>query len=1018
MSNEAEFAVGSIVSVRANPDIRGAVTQVIPGEHEARYVLFLDGSTSVFYASQLQLVEQASERPQVLSPEVFKGRLTALQLKEPSLSALYSLHAARVNFVPYQFRPVIKFIRSDRPRLLIADEVGVGKTIEAGLILRELQSRRELNNVLIVCPKPLVTERKWQLEMMRFDEQFVHLDGAALRNCIRETDLNGVWPENQSKAIVPFSLFDERLLCGSDGGRRNLGLLGLDPPPRFDMVIVDEAHHLRNTNTYVHQGVRFLCEHAEAVVFLTATPIQLRSDDLYVLLNRLRPDIILDRNSFEYMSAPNPMINEAISRARSARDDWAGEALSCLEESARTDWGRAMLQTSPDYVRLCQTLKRRDLSATDRLAFIRDAEALHTFAGLINRTRRRDIGSYFTIRKAEAVEVEFTESQQRLHDDLLATQARILNRIHGDKGVGFMMTTLRRQAASCLYGLAPLIREILSRHLDEAEFEEADESYEGNGADLAAGVESDIRAVLAFSESLTDEDPKLDALLRIVSDKQAMPNNKILLFSSFRHTLRYLLSHLQRGGIRVGLIHGGIPDDERRDLRDRFSLPKEDGTAIDLLLSSEVGCEGLDYQFCDCLVNYDLPWNPMRIEQRIGRIDRYGQESETVAIYNLITPGTVDYDIYQRCHLRIGVFRAALGGSEEILGRITSEIRAIAESLELTAEERRSRLQQLADNEIRVIQEQAELEDRQSELFGIVLPPRDLEQEVEDASNVWLTPDSIRNLVELYLADSCGGEGHVYGESDLKSLRLNQDSRERLLLHFREMPRVSSPLYREWEKWLKGVEPRLDITFDAACAAAHRKVVFITPIHPLAQQAAMWASGQEPFFTACRVKAAAVAPGEYPFAVYQWRKYGVREDCVLQPVSMEADVQANLLKLLESSTQLNGQQGFEPDPQVIAELEKRHYREWASAREEHQSFTLRLAQYRRESLSASHRARLSLLKEQLTQADNPNIRRMRQSQIASADADYERRVQEITEAERRVDIVSRPVAYGVLMVEG
>src|SRR5439155_22074222 len=96
-------------------------------------------------------------------------------------------------------------------------------------------------------------------------------------------------------------------------------------------------------------------------------------------------------------------------------------------------------------------------------------------------------------------------------------------------------------------------------------------------------------------------------------------------------------------GVRVGSIHGDVKDDERRALRRAFALPAENPDAIDVLLSSEVRSEGLDFQFCEALVNYDIPWNPMRIEQRIGRIDRYGQANETVAIYNLITPGTVDF---------------------------------------------------------------------------------------------------------------------------------------------------------------------------------------------------------------------------------------------------------------------------------------------------------------------------------------------------------------------------------------
>src|SRR5262249_40898738 len=159
---------------------------------------------------------------------------------------------------------------------------------------------------------------------------------------------------------------------------------------------------------------------------------------------------------------------------------------------------------------------------------------------------------------------------------------------------------------------------------------------------------------------LTPPDPKVDAFLRVVLDKSERPNNKALVFSTFRHTLAYLDRHTRDRGLRVGLVHGQVPDDERADLRRRFALSKEDADAMDVLLSSEVGCEGLDFQLCDFLVNYDLPWNPMRIEQRIGRIDRYGQQSETVAIVNFVTPGTVDADIYERCLTRIGVFQQAV----------------------------------------------------------------------------------------------------------------------------------------------------------------------------------------------------------------------------------------------------------------------------------------------------------------------------------------------------------------------
>jgi ATP-dependent helicase HepA len=171
---------------------------------------------------------------------------------------------------------------------------------------------------------------------------------------------------------------------------------------------------------------------------------------------------------------------------------------------------------------------------------------------------------------------------------------------------------------------------------------------------VVVAIESRIRTILDKTSTLDPFDPKLDALRKVIRDKQSLPNNKVMLFSSFRHTLYYLYEHLKTDGFRVGMIHGGTPDEERIEFRNRFELQRESDDGLDVLLFSEIGCEGLDYQFCDCIVNYDIPWNPMRIEQRIGRIDRNGQKSETVAIFNLITPGTVDAEIYERCLVRIG----------------------------------------------------------------------------------------------------------------------------------------------------------------------------------------------------------------------------------------------------------------------------------------------------------------------------------------------------------------------------
>jgi len=1016
----AEFEPGQIVYAKSNPTIRGAVISVLPGKPENRFKVFVAGETQTYYASQLQAEDLRDDDAESLPFEQFHSYLTALQIRYPGLSTLYSLNAARVDFIPYQFRPVLRFIRSDRPRLLIADGVGVGKTIEAGLILRELQARRDIRSILIICPRPLVTERKWQNEMKRFEERFTHLDGGTLRYCINEMDLEGVWPEQHQRVIVPYSLFDEILLYGSgpDGKRkRKKGLLDLDPPPRFDLVIVDEAHHIRNQETFSHKAVRFFCDHAEAVVFLTATPIQLGSYDLFVLLNTLRPDLIIDQESFKHMAEPNPFINQAGSLARAQEPEWPSRTLEVLDQAAATAWGQAILRHNPDFIRIRSRLVEGNVTNEERVQVITGIEAMLTFAGIINRTRRRDIGD-FTIRKPETVVVAFTPAQQHLHDELLRVQAEIFSRLHGDINVKFMMTTIRRQAASCLYGLAPFLEDILNRHLDELSWEEADNTEPVPQGDAISPIQSQIQTILESARSLDPHDPKLEALRNIIRDKQSLTNNKVMLFSSFRHTLHYLYTHFSADGFRVGMIHGGTPDEERVELRNRFEKPREDGDSLDLLLFSEIGCEGLDYQFCDCIVNYDLPWNPMRVEQRIGRIDRNGQKSESVAIINLITPGTVDADIYERCLVRIGVFNRALGGGEEILGEITREIRNIAENYSLSEEERRSKLQQLADNKIRLIQEQEELEQRQMELFGIRLPEDQMKKEIEEASSFWLSPVSIRRLVTLYLQRTCGKEqDFILGEKPLKTLRLSQDARSSLLSDFQQLPRQNTTAYRDWENWLKGGDPHLLVTFESDCATQHPEAAFIMPLHPLVKQAAMSFDTRRRVITTLKVQANEVPAGRYKFAIYQWRFHGIREDLVLRPIASSEAVTAHLGRLLEKAVDATtDDQGGSGSP-VWDELDAQHYKLWSEARTKHRQQTQELAEYRRESLSTSHRARIALLEEQLKQASNDKIQKMRQSQIAAAEADYARRIQDLDIAMERADVTAGPVAYGVLRVE-
>ena len=1020
-----QFQIGDVVALRSDRSRVGAVIEVIGGGAEIRYRVLIDGATSTLYGSQVVPDDSTGDSSAETSAEECKALLTALHIRSPSTSALMSLRSGRVDFVPYQYRPVLKLIRSDRPRLLIADEVGVGKTIEAGLLIKELRARSGLSSVLIICPKPLVSERKWELEMRRFDERFSPLDGPALRFCINEAHLDGEWPRRYSNVILPMSLLNAATLFGKRRrtGRRartGRGLIDLDPPPSFDLVIVDEAHHARNSETHTHQAIRFFCDNAEAVVFLTATPVQMGSRDLFTLLNLLRPDLIIDPPTFEQMAAPNGDINRAIALCRGGRPGWKDKVRSCLNSAVETEWGRSFLQASPLVKGLVETLRERRDEDESRVRAIHALEGLYTFAPLINRTRRRDIGE-FTARKPQTVAVPYTPAQRALHDRLMETLARILAACHGHQNVRFMMSMVRRQAASCLYGLAPHMEDILNRNLSRLEGLDYDSDH-GPDLGFVDDVRGEIESLIRSARSLDPVDPKADEFRRVIREKLAMNKNKALVFSTFHHTLAYLGRLLDEDGVRFEVIHGSVPEDERRDIRRRFSLPKESGDAVDVLLSSEVACEGLDFQFCDMLVNYDLPWNPMRIEQRIGRLDRHGQESEAIAIVNLVTPDTVDYEIYDRCLLRLGIFEHAVGGNEEILGELGAELRSIGESLSLTPREVRDRLRQLSDNVIRRREEEERIESAQGELFGLGQVVADWRKEVEHAESPWMLPVAIRRCVNLYLQQLFGSlERDFFGGSGpVKTLRLGADAKRELLARRDVRGRRTGPRFTRWENWLRGASSRLPVTFRQEAARESDEVVHLDATHSLVQQAAAFLTeggpGRPVGPTRVRVQVRSpTAPmGEHAFAVYRWTNTGVVARDELVAVCSSPGAEGAVMSLLAEAE--DDSRPGQIDDSALDALDRRHHEKWHAARKRHVAENARMVDHRLQSLRVSHRAREDILREQLASAVHDNIRRMRESQLEHARQDYEQTVSRLRASAEEADILASVVVHGTLRI--
>lgn len=1008
------------VFLTGNPDTKGMVFSITDIGGMKRYEVFVDGEIKTFYEGQIQKVHSAPAYSWI-NLSTLKSNLTAYEINNPSAGNLYSLNAARIDFVPYQFRPALKLIKSDEPRILIADSVGVGKTIEAGLIIKELEARNELDNILIICPKPLVAERKWELEMRRFDEDFIPLDGGILRQVISDAHRDEEWPIRYNKAIIPYSILDSRVYEGEELRRgKQYGLLDLDPAPHFDLVIIDEAHHIRNGSldkekAYAYKCVRYFCEHADAVVMLTATPLQTSNDDLYTLMNLLRPDVIMDKDVFHMMSRPNEFIYRCSHAIRGAGEGWRETAISELQNIKSTQWGENVIAKNPLYADILVRLEKAEISREERVKLVSDVESLHSLNSMLNRTRRKDIQD-FCIRRSYTIETSFTPQQFDLHNELLKFELNALSKLHNVRSIPFMMSTIRRQAASCIFGLAPHIRDLIIRRFDQMV---EDPDVDLDEYDLDAKATSTLMAlaqhVLNLADLLPEEDPKLDSVLKIIDEKQTQDNNKIILFSSFRHTLSYLERKMRGLNYRVAQINGSIKDDDRRALRERFELDKNDPDALDILLFTEVGSEGLDYQFCDTMINYDLPWNPMRIEQRIGRIDRRGQKSEAINIYNIITADTVDADIYSRCLMRIGIFERSIGECEEVLGAIGAQIEQIAVSTVLTDEERRIKLEQMADNEVRRMQELSKLEDEERALFGFDLSNYTAAKEIKDAESPWISPANIQRLVERYLKDRLGDGQYILGSSELKQIRLSKEARATLLEDCRKLSNIKSALKRRWENYLKGSEPLHRLTFASETASKERKAFFITPMHPMVKQAAKYYATNNVSYIHLDYYSDSLPEGTYPFSIYTWNYVGLSPMFRVVPICENDLIAAELTDILQEAETSDAYGTV--DKAMWAGLERKHIALWQHEKETYLAGIQSTAAYKLESISSNYRNQRRTLEQKIRDAYDEKICRIYQSQLNTATEKYQIKVDEINDRASRADIHTALIANGIIEVK-
>jgi superfamily II DNA or RNA helicase len=627
--------------------------------------------------------------------------LTHARLTGRLANVIYSLDTTATDFHAYQFKPLIKLLHSAASGILIADEVGLGKTIEAGLIWTELVSRFDFQRLLVVCPAVLC--EKWQRELRsRFG---VAADIVGARDLLDRLRRSSAARDTERFALIA-SLQGIRPSRGwSDDGDEPSGAASqlarfLDAEanehPLVDLTIVDEAHYLRNPETMTAEAGRLLRGISEFVVLLSATPVQLRSRDLFQLVNLADPDVFDRRQAFdEVIEANAPLVRarDLVAHGRATPESLR----EILREAARSP----LLSGSRQLAALLDEIPDQE-SLADPRTISETAwriENVNLLGHVVTRTRKRDVTEWRVVREAVAEGVSMTAAERSFYEQVTGVVRDYCSRAGAHEG--FLLVTPQRQMSSSMP--AALRSWIQRREAAEEEFGEDFGEWEaevdrGTGGRPHARSEvlgpltralAENTAKLGSYEELRSGDSKYHRLRTRLKELFARsPSDKVVLFSYFIPTLSYLRERLREDGIGVVLLHGKVESKEAAI--DEFrSAPG--GT---VLLSSEVGSEGIDLQFSRIVVNYDLPWNPMRVEQRIGRVDRLGQKAEKINVWNLFYEDTIDARIYSRLYERLDLFQRTLGMLEPVLGEFVRDLAIDLLSERLTPKQEEDRIDQ------------------------------------------------------------------------------------------------------------------------------------------------------------------------------------------------------------------------------------------------------------------------------------------------------------------------------------
>ncbi len=472
-----------------------------------------------------------------------------------------------VELLEHQLGTARTVLRRLRGRALLCDEVGLGKTVEAGIILLELVARGLVRRVLVLTPPALVEQ--WQGEMRRkFGLDFIVHDDPSFR-------------EQGAAAWTS----QERIIASYHTAKREPHRSAI-LSQEWDMVIIDEVHHFRNRQTQLWRMAAELRK--KYILLLTATPVQNDLDELFNLVTLLQPGLLSTARSFQR-----------------------------------------------------QFVDRRDKLMP------RNVEQLHQhLEEVMVRNRRSTVGLALTRRIARTQVVTLNEHERALYDNasqFIRQHLRAASEAKREALTRMTLVTLQKELGSSSRAAAPTLERLAL-------------------AERSLAAERETLHALADAARGIRENAKADHLLKLLRD---FPD-KMVIFTQFRGTQALLQERLAEAGESVAIFHGGLPRLEKEAAIRKFQGPAR------ILVSTDAGSEGRNLQFCNAVCNFDLPWNPMKIEQRIGRLSRIGQTRD-VYVFNLAAADTLEAAMLYLLEAKIAMFELVIGEIDMILGNLDEE---------------------------------------------------------------------------------------------------------------------------------------------------------------------------------------------------------------------------------------------------------------------------------------------------------------------------------------------------------